>query len=88
MNIKILGPGCARCHQLEKTTSEVVKELGVDATVEEVKDMGKIIAYNVMMTPGLVIDEQVVSSGKVPSKAEVTQLIINALAKEDQKKGS
>ena len=88
MNIKILGPGCARCHQLEKTTSEVVKELGIDATVEEVKDMGKIIAYNVMMTPGLVIDEQVVSSGKVPSKAEITQLIINALAKEDQKKGS
>ena len=88
MNIKILGPGCARCHQLEKTTNEVVKELGIDATVEEVKDMGKIIAYNVMMTPGLVIDEQVVSSGKVPSKAEVTQLIINALAKEDQKKGS
>ncbi|MCJ7514857.1 MAG: thioredoxin family protein [Dehalococcoidia bacterium] len=88
MNIKILGPGCARCHQLEKTTSEVVKELGVNATVEEVKDMSKIIAYNVMMTPGLVIDEQVVSSGKVPSKAEVTQLIINALAKEEQKKGS
>lgn len=88
MNIKILGPGCARCHQLEKTTSEVVKELGIDATVEEVKDMSKIIAYNVMMTPGLVIDEQVVSFGKVPSKAEVTQLIINALAKEEPKKGA
>jgi len=88
MNIKILGPGCARCHQLEKTATEVVKELGIDATVEEVKDMSKIIAYNVMMTPGLVIDEQVVSSGKVPSKAEVTQLIINALAKEEPKKGA
>ena len=87
MNIKILGPGCARCHQLEKTTSEVVKELGIDATVEEIKDMSKIIDYNVMMTPGLVIDEQVVSFGKVPSKAEVTQLIINALAKEEPKKG-
>jgi len=88
MNIKILGPGCARCHQLEKIASEVVNELGVDATVEEVKDMSKIIAYNVMMTPGLVIDEQVVVSGKVPSKAEVTQLIINALAKEEPKKGA
>ena len=85
MNIKILGPGCARCHQLEKTASEVVKELGIDATVEEVKDMSKIIAYNVLTTPGLVIDEQVVSFGKVPSKAEVTQLIINAMAKEEQK---
>jgi len=81
MNIKILGPGCARCHQLEKTATEVVKELGIDATVEEIQDMSKIIAYNVMMTPGLVIDEQVVSCGKVPSKAEVTQLIINSLAK-------
>jgi len=86
MNIKILGPGCARCHQLDKTTKDVVQELGIDATVEEVKDMSKIIAYNVMMTPGMVIGEQVVSSGKVPSKAEVTQLIINAMAKEDGKK--
>ena len=86
MNIKILGPGCARCHQLDKTTKDVVQELGIDATVEEVKDMSKIIAYNIMMTPGMVIDEQVVSSGKVPSKAEVTQLIINAMAKEDGKK--
>lgn len=85
MDIKILGTGCAKCHQLEKTAKEVVKELGVDATVEEVKDMSKIIAYNVLTTPGLVINEQVVSFGKVPSKAEVTQLIINALAKEEQK---
>jgi len=88
MNIKILGTGCARCHQLEKTAREVVKELGIDATVEEVKDMRQIMAYNILTTPGLVINEQVVISGKVPSKAEVTQLIINALAKEDQKKGS
>lgn len=88
MKIKILGPGCARCHQLEKTTKEVVKELGIDATVEEVKDMSKIIAYNVLTTPGLIINEQVVSSGKVPTKTEVMQLVINALAKEEQKKGS
>ena len=88
MNIKVLGPGCGRCQQLEKTVKEAVKELAIDVTVEEVKDIKKFIDYNVMMTPGLVINEQVVSSGKVPSKAEVTQLIINALAKEEQKKGS
>ncbi len=82
MNIKVLGPGCARCHELEKNVREVVKELSIDATVEEVKDMSKIIAYNILTTPGLVINEQVASSGKVPSKAEVTQLIINAMAKE------
>jgi small redox-active disulfide protein 2 len=86
MNIKILGTGCARCHQLEKTTREVVKELGIDATVEEVNDMRQIMTYNILTTPGLVINEQVVSSGKVPSKAEVNQLIINSLAKEEQTK--
>jgi len=85
MDIKVLGPGCARCHQLEKTVMEVVKELGVDAAVEEVKDMSKIISYNILTIPGLVINGQVVLSGKVPSKAEVTQLVINALAKEEQK---
>jgi len=83
MNIKVLGPGCAKCHALQKTATEVVKELGIDATVEEVKDMTKIISYNVLMTPGLVINEQVVSFGKVPSKTEVTQLVINAMAKEE-----
>ncbi len=82
MNIKILGPGCARCHQLEKTTKEVVKELGVDAEVEEVKDINKIMEYPILTTPGLVINEQVVCSGRVPSKSEVTTFITTALARE------
>ena len=85
MNIKILGTGCAKCHQLVKTVKEAVNELGVDATMEEVKDIKKFIDYKVMMTPGLVINEQVVSSGKLPTKAEVTQLVINALASEEKK---
>jgi small redox-active disulfide protein 2 len=88
MNIKILGTGCARCHQLEKTTREVVKELGIDATVEAVNDMRQIMTYNILTTPGLVINEHVVSSGKVPSKAEVNQLVINSLAKEEQTKAA
>ena len=88
MNIKILGTGCTKCHALQNTTKEVVQELGIDATIEEVKDITKIMSYNVLMTPGLVINEQVVSSGKVPSKTEVTQLIINALAQEEQTQGS
>lgn len=82
MNIKILGPGCARCHQLEKTAREVVKELGIDATIEEVKDMMKIVQYPLLTTPGLVINEELVCAGRVPTKAEVAQLITNALAKE------
>jgi len=78
MNIKILGPGCVRCHELERITREVVKELSIDATIEEVKDISKIIAYRILSTPGLVVNEQLVCSGRVPTKAEVTQFIINA----------
>jgi len=84
MNIKILGSGCARCHQLEKTAREVVKELGIDATIEEVKDINKIVEYAVLTTPGLIINEEVVCAGRVPTKAEVTQLITNASTKEDK----
>ena len=82
MNIKILGTGCAKCRQLEKTTREVLKELGIDVTIEDVKDIRKIMEYPILTTPGLVINEEVVLAGKVPNKAEVTQLIINALDKE------
>jgi len=82
MKIKVLGPGCARCHQLEETTREVVKELGIDAEIEEVKDIKKIMEYPILTTPGLVIDEKLVCSGRVPSKSEVTTFITTALAKE------
>jgi small redox-active disulfide protein 2 len=81
MNIRILGTGCAKCNQVEKTAREVVKELGIDASIEEVKDIRKIMEYNVLITPGLVVNEEVVISGRIPSKAEVTQFIINALEK-------
>jgi small redox-active disulfide protein 2 len=84
MKIKILGTGCAKCHQLEQVARDVVKELAIDATVEEVKDIKKIMDYHVLTTPGLVINEELVCSGKVPSKAEVTQLIINGLEKEER----
>ena len=79
MKIKVLGPGCARCQQFEKTTREVVRELGIDAEVEEIKDMKKIMEYPILTTPGLVIDDKLVCSGRVPSKSEVTTLITNAL---------
>jgi len=82
MKIKVLGPGCARCHQLEQTTKEVVKELGIDAEIEDVKDIKKIMEYPILITPGLVINEKLVVSGRVPSKAEVTSFITTALAKE------
>ena len=84
MKIKILGTGCAKCHQLEQVARDVVKELAIDATVEEVKDIKKIMNYHILTTPGLVINEELVCSGKVPNKAEVTQFIINGLEKEER----
>ncbi len=84
MKIKVLGPGCPRCHQVEATTKEVLKELGVNASIELVKDMKKIMEYPILMTPGLVINEKLVCSGKIPSKAEVTQLVTTALATEEK----
>jgi len=82
MKIKVLGPGCARCQQLEKTVNEVVKELSIDAEIEDIKDIKKIMEYPILTTPGLVIDENLVCSGRVPSKAEVTTFITTALAKQ------
>jgi len=82
MNIKILGTGCAKCQQLEKTTSEALKELGIDANIEDVKDIKKIMEYPILTTPGLVINGKLVCSGRVPDKAEVTTFITTALAKE------
>jgi small redox-active disulfide protein 2 len=82
MEIKILGSGCAKCHQLEQTVKEVVGEMGIDADMDYVKDIKKIMEYPILTTPGLVIDGKVVCSGRLPTKAEVTGFITTALAKE------
>ena len=81
MDIKILGRGCAKCDQLEKLTKEVVKELGINASLDHVKDINKIMEYPILHTPGLVLDEELVCSGRVPTKAEVTTYITTALSK-------
>lgn len=78
MDIKVLGTGCAKCKAVEKTVKEVLAELNIDAEVEDVRDMAKIMEYKVMMTPGLVIDGKVVSSGHVPSKKDVMKMIEEA----------
>lgn len=79
MKIKILGTGCAKCHQLEQTVREVVSEMDIDAEIDYVKDIKKIMEYPILTTPGLVIDEKVVCSGRLPTKAEVTSFITTAL---------
>lgn len=77
MEIKVLGTGCARCKSLEKVTTKAVQELNLDATVEKVEDIQKIMEYAVMRTPALVIDEKVVISGQVPKVAEMKELLTN-----------
>jgi small redox-active disulfide protein 2 len=79
MEIKILGGGCANCKRLEKITRQALGELEIEATVTKVTDFSEIMSYDILTTPGLVIDEKVVSSGRVPNKAEVVSLITSAL---------
>ena len=83
MEIKVLGPGCANCERLERYTRAAVTEMGVAATVAKVTNMNDILAYDILSTPGLVIDERVVSSGRVPNKAEITSMIASALMEEE-----
>jgi len=71
MKIVILGPGCPRCHEVEKRTKTALAELGIAADVEKVSDIKKIMEYNILGTPGLVIDGKVVSSGKIPRLEEI-----------------
>jgi len=78
LSILVLGPGCYNCRRLEALCREVVAELGVEAAVEKITDMNQILALGVMVTPGLVINGRVVSSGRVPSKNTLEQWIIEA----------
>lgn len=75
MNIKILGGGCAKCKTLERHTNDALNDLNIEATVEKVQDHKDIMKYNVMATPGLVIDGKVVSSGRVLSKGQIKKLL-------------
>jgi small redox-active disulfide protein 2 len=75
MDIKVLGPGCAKCQQAEKVVKEAVAESGVSATVEKVTDIRKIAEYGVFGTPAVVVDGDVKCVGKVPSKQDVTKWI-------------
>ena len=75
MDIKILGPGCAKCKTLDKLTHQVVDKNGINATITKVEDIMEIMKYGVMSTPALVVDEKVVLKGRVPSSDELKQLL-------------
>ena len=71
MEIKVLGPGCPKCEQTEKLVNEAIQEAGVSANVEKVKDIMEIAKHGVFLTPAVVVDGEVKSVGKVPSKEDI-----------------
>jgi small redox-active disulfide protein 2 len=79
ITIKILGSGCANCKRLEQISHKVVSEMGIEAEVVKVTEYPDIMKNNVMSTPGLVINEKLVSSGRIPTPVEVTTWLANTL---------
>ncbi len=75
MIIKILGSGCSKCKKLEANAKEAVQELGIDATVEKIEDFKEIMAFGVMKTPALVVDEQVKVVGRVLSVKDIKKYL-------------
>jgi len=82
MEVKVLGTGCPKCKKLYEEVQKAIAAAGVNANVEKVEDIRKIMEHDVMMTPALVIAGEVKASGRVPQVSEIVQWIINAAAKE------
>ncbi len=80
LTIKVLGPGCQNCVNLANLTQRAINALSIEAKVEKVTDYTDIMKYKILATPGLVINEKVVSAGRVPSEAEITTFITTALS--------
>lgn len=74
-SVKVLGSGCAKCNQLEASTKAALEQLGMDPTIDHVRDFAEIAAYGVMTTPALVVDGKVVSYGKVLKTEEVAAIL-------------
>ncbi|MFO7917067.1 MAG: thioredoxin family protein [Anaerolineae bacterium] len=83
MEIKVLGPGCPRCKRLEKIAQEAAEEAGVEATLTKVTQMDEIMEYPIVGTPGLVIDEELKVSGRLPRKKEVVAWLEEAAPVDD-----
>jgi small redox-active disulfide protein 2 len=78
MEIKVLGPGCSKCHQTEKVLMEAIADAGISADVEKVTDMMKIAGYGVFGTPAVVVNGEVKSVGKIPKKEEIKKWLASA----------
>lgn len=79
LSIKVLGSGCANCKNLESLCKEVVAENNIEATIEKVTELKDIMSYGVMSTPGLVVNEKVIHTGKLPTKSTLTHWLTSEL---------
>ncbi len=79
LTIKVLGPGCENCKRLAWLAERSAEHLGIEASVIKVTDYSEIMKYDILSTPGLVVNEKLVSSGRIPSEAEITTFLTNAL---------
>lgn len=80
MHIKILGSGCSNCQNLEENTKKALSELKIEAEVEKVTDMEKVMSYGIMSLPAIVLDEKVISYGTVPTTEEIKKLLTDTKA--------
>lgn len=80
LTIKVLGSGCANCKRVEQIARKVVGDMALEAEIIKVTEYPDIMKYNILSTPGLVINEKVVSAGRIPNEAEVATFLTNALA--------
>ncbi len=78
LNIKIVGSGCPNCQKLAKLCHDIIEENNIQAEIEKVTDVNKFADLGIMMTPGLLLNNKVFSSGKIPTKVVLTQWIMNA----------
>jgi small redox-active disulfide protein 2 len=79
ITVKILGSGCANFKQVEKIARKAIEEMNLEAEVVKVTDYAEITSYNLLSTPGLVVNEKVVCSGRIPTQAEVTTWLVDSL---------
>lgn len=82
LTIKVLGPGCDNCKNVESIARKAIADLAIEAKIIKVTDYADIRAYKILSTPGLVINEKVVCAGRIPTQAEVTTFLTNALMAE------
>jgi len=88
LNIKVLGPGCVNCYRVEQVAVDALEMLDAEATIQHITEQAEMINYPIMYTPGLVINEQLVCAGRIPSIKEVISWAEEALAREEEEERS